>query len=95
MCDRRGCQHQAEAVLIDFSYSLVVEATADPSFFGFYSTELEGFTGMGHSVEDCLYEARAGMTENVQLLRDRRLPVPLRPKNPIITIRNERKRKSA
>ena len=26
-------------------YSLVIEATADPNFFGFFSPELEGFSG--------------------------------------------------
>jgi hypothetical protein len=44
--------------MIDLKYSLVVEATADLAFFGFYSPELEGFTGIGHSVEDCLYKAK-------------------------------------
>ena len=28
-------------------YSLVIEATDDPTFFGFYSPDLEGFTGIG------------------------------------------------
>jgi hypothetical protein len=37
--------------------TLTIEATEDPSFFGFFSAELEGFTGVGHSVEDCLYQA--------------------------------------
>ena len=41
--------------MIDLKYSLVIEATKDPMFFGFYSPDLEGFTGIGHSVEDCLY----------------------------------------
>ena len=46
--------------MIDLKYSLVIEATEDPSFFAFYSPELEGFTGVGHPVEDCLYKARWG-----------------------------------
>ena len=41
--------------MIDLQYSLVIEATDDPTFFGFYSPDLEGFTGVGHSIEDCLY----------------------------------------
>jgi hypothetical protein len=49
--------------MIDFSYSLIIEATDDPNFFGFYSPDLEGFTGIGNSVEDCLYKARWGMEE--------------------------------
>ena len=56
--------------MIEFPYSLVIEATEDPEYFGFYSTELEGFTGSGHSVEDCLYQAKWGMKEHVSLLRD-------------------------
>jgi len=35
--------------MIDLKYSLVIEATDDPTFFGFYSPDLEGFTGVGHS----------------------------------------------
>ena len=46
--------------MIDLKYSLVIEATEDPTFFGFYSPELEGFTGIGHSIEDCLYKAKWG-----------------------------------
>ncbi|MGH7775025.1 MAG: hypothetical protein ACREQA_22590 [Candidatus Binatia bacterium] len=40
--------------MIDLKYSLVIEATEDLNFFGFYSPDLEGFTGIGHSIEDCL-----------------------------------------
>ena len=28
--------------MIDLKYSLVIEATDDPTFFGFYSPDLEG-----------------------------------------------------
>jgi hypothetical protein len=38
--------------MINLKYSLVIEATDDPHFFGFYSPELEGFSGVGGSVED-------------------------------------------
>ena len=43
--------------MIELKYSLIIEATDDPNFFGFYSPELEGFTGIGHSIEDCIYKA--------------------------------------
>jgi len=75
--------------MIDLPYSLVVEATNDPAFFGFYSPELEGFTGVGHSVEDCLYQARWGMKEHVDLLIQQELPVPPTNPNPTVTIQNE------
>ncbi len=74
--------------MIDLSYSLTIEATDDPTFFTFYSEELEGFTGVGHSVEDCLYQARWGMVEFVELLKERKLPVPPANPNPQILIQN-------
>ena len=50
--------------MIDLPYFLVIEATEEPDFFGFYSEELEGFSGIGHSVEDCLYRAKWAMKEH-------------------------------
>lgn len=75
--------------MIDLPYSLVIEATDEPDFFGFYSPDLEGFTGVGHSVEDCLDRARSGMEEHVELLSGRDLPIPPRNPRPTILIRNE------
>jgi len=75
--------------MINLSYSLVIEATADPGFFGFYSPDLEGFTGIGHSVEDCLYQARWGMADHVQTLREQGLPVPPQNPHPTVTIQDE------
>jgi predicted RNase H-like HicB family nuclease len=74
--------------VIDLPYSLVIEATEDPGYFGFYSTELEGFAGSGHSVEDCLYQAKWGMKEHVALLRERGLPVPQENRDPRIIVQN-------
>lgn len=81
--------------MIDLKYSLMIEATDDPSFFGFYSPELEGFTGVGHSIEDCLYRAKWGMQEHVALLQERGLPVPPVNPNPTVTIQNERRVRQA
>ena len=77
--------------MIDLKYSLVIEATEDPTFFTFYSPDLEGFTGVGNSVEDCLYKAKWGLEEHISLLKERRLPVPKIKLNPTITIRNAKK----
>lgn len=74
--------------MIDLKYSLVIEATADPNFFGFYSPELEGFTGVGHSIEDCLYKAKWGMEEHLELLREQQLPVPEPNPNPTVMVQN-------
>jgi predicted RNase H-like HicB family nuclease len=77
--------------MIELKYSLVIEATKDPGFFGFYSPELEGFTGVGHSIEDCLYKARWGMEEHVALLQEQNLPVPEPNSNPTVIVQNERR----
>jgi predicted RNase H-like HicB family nuclease len=74
--------------MIELPYSLVIEATEEPDYFGFYSTELEGFTGIGHSIEDCLYKAKWGMKEHVELLRERGMPIPNSNPDPSIIIRN-------
>jgi hypothetical protein len=76
--------------MINLPYSLIIEATSDPEFFGFYSNELEGFSGIGHSVEDCLYKARWGMQEHVELLGQQAMPVPPPNPNPTVVIQNER-----
>jgi predicted RNase H-like HicB family nuclease len=75
--------------MIDLTYSLIIEATSDPNFFGFYSPDLEGFTGVGHSIEDCLYKAKWGMEEQVALLTDQKMPVPERNPNPTVIVQNE------
>ncbi|MBI4328287.1 MAG: type II toxin-antitoxin system HicB family antitoxin [Chloroflexi bacterium] len=77
--------------MIDLKYSLVIEATKDPTFFGFYSPDLEGFTGIGHSVEDCLYQAKWRIEEHVALLRERGLSVPKPNPNPTVTVKNEQR----
>jgi predicted RNase H-like HicB family nuclease len=81
--------------MINVPYSLVIEATSDPDYFGFYSTELEGFTGIGHSVEDCLYKARWGMQDHLAVLAEQGLPIPSANPNPIVTIQNEKQSAAA
>ena len=75
--------------MIDLTYSLVIEATEDPMFFGFYSPDLEGFAGVGHSIEDCVYQARWGLGEHVAILREQHMPVPKPVGQPTIVIRNQ------
>lgn len=77
--------------MIELKYSLVIEATDDPSFFGFYSPELEGFTGVGHSIEDCLYKAKWGMEEHLALMKEMGFPIPEANPEPTILIQNEKR----
>lgn len=77
--------------MIDLGYSLIIEATEEPDFFGFFSPDLPDFSGIGHSIEDCLYKTKWGMLEHVNLLKEQGLPVPPRNPNPKIIIQNEDK----
>lgn len=81
--------------MLELKYSLVIEATEDPTFFSFYSPELEGFTGVGHSVEDCLYKAKWGMEEHLGELREQNLPIPESNPNPTVVVQNERRIETA
>jgi hypothetical protein len=40
-----------ESFMIDLEYSLIIEATDEPDFFGFYSPDLEGFRGYCVNIE--------------------------------------------
>ncbi|MBC6419177.1 MAG: type II toxin-antitoxin system HicB family antitoxin [Prochloron sp. SP5CPC1] len=80
--------------MIDLPYSLVIEATQEPDFFCFYSPELEGFTGVGHSIENCIYQAKWGMIEHINLLRENNLSIPAPNPEPKITIQNENSKTS-
>jgi len=77
--------------MIELPYSLVIEATEEPDYFGFYSPDLEGFSGIGHSVEDCLFKAKWGMKEHVDLLKEQNLPVSQKDPDPKVIIQNEKK----
>ncbi len=77
--------------MIELEYSLIIEATEEPDFFGFYSPDLEGFTGVGSSIEDCIYKAKWGMKEHISLLKENGLSVPPRNTNPKIIVQNERR----
>ncbi|MEA3446206.1 MAG: type II toxin-antitoxin system HicB family antitoxin [Bacteroidota bacterium] len=81
--------------MINLDYSLIIEATEEPDYFGFYSPDLEGFTGIGHSVEDCLYKAKWGMREHILLLKEQNLKIPYPNPNPNIIIKNEQKLETA
>jgi predicted RNase H-like HicB family nuclease len=91
-CYSEGCGLEGTIrrdIVIDLKYSLVIEATEDPTFFGFYSPDLEGFTGIGHSIEDCLYQAKWGMEEHIELLKEQSLPIPPKNPDPKIVIQNQ------
>jgi len=71
-------------------YSLTIEQTKDPDFFCFYSLDLEGFTGTGQSVDDCIAKAGIGMTEHVELLLSEGLLLPPENPHPTVTVRDTR-----
>jgi predicted RNase H-like HicB family nuclease len=77
--------------MIELPYSLIIEATDEPDFFGFYSPDLEGFTGIGRSVENCLYQAKWGMQAFLQIMTERNMTIPPRNGDPTILIKNTRR----
>ena len=77
--------------MVRLDYSLVIEATEEPDYFGFYFPDVEGFTGLGHSVEDCLYKARWGMLEHVKTMKEQSLTIPPKNPHPKVVIQNEEK----
>jgi hypothetical protein len=74
--------------MIELPYSLIIEATDEPDFFDFYSPDLEGFTGVGHSAEDRLYQAKWGMVEFLEIMAERKMAIPPRNHDPTILIKN-------
>lgn len=76
--------------MLNLRYSLTIEATEDPKFFCFFSEELQGFTGTGKSIDDCLKRASRGMRDHVALLKESGLPVPKLNPNPRVLILNSK-----
>jgi len=74
--------------MIDLPYSLIIEATKEPDFFTYFSPDLPGFSGVGHSVEGCIYQAKLAMAEHVAVLSEVGRPIPPRVTNPKITVQN-------
>ncbi|MDQ1265005.1 MAG: hypothetical protein QG635_155 [Bacteroidota bacterium] len=72
--------------MLDLEYTIIIEATEEPDFFGFYSPDIEGFTGIGHSIEDSIYQAKWGLKEHLELMKQNCLAIPPRNPNPKIII---------
>ncbi len=75
--------------MINLRYSLIIEATADLEFFGFFSPDLEGSSGVGHSIEDCIHQARWGMEDHLRMLRVQGFLIPSATLHPTILVQNE------
>jgi len=52
---------------------------------------LDGFTGIGYSIEDCIDKAKWGIRKHITLMKERGLLIPPPSPDLKITIRNERK----
>jgi len=74
----------------NLKYTLIIEATEDPEFFSFYSPDLQGFTGVGCSIENCIKQASSGMDEHLAVLSENSLPLPEANSDPIVLIKNAR-----
>jgi hypothetical protein len=69
----------------------IIEDTDEPDYFGSYSPDLEGFTGIGHSVEDCLYQAKWGVQESLQIIDERNMTIQSRNGDSTVVIENTRR----
>jgi predicted RNase H-like HicB family nuclease len=76
--------------MINLRYSLVIEATEEPDFFTYFSEDLPGFSGVAHSVEGCIYQAKLAMEDHVAVLSETNRPVPPAVDDPTVTIQNAR-----
>ncbi len=74
--------------MIPIKYDIIIEATEDPLFFTFYSPDLEGFSGVGNSVEDCIYKAIHGIEEHIEEMKKLGLPIPKENKKARIIVLN-------
>jgi predicted RNase H-like HicB family nuclease len=81
--------------MIDLPYSLIIEATENPERYGFHSPDLDGFAGVGFSIDDCIYRARWGMREHVEQVLQQGLSAPPANRDPTITIRNPKRAEAA
>lgn len=77
-------------MMIELQCSLVIEATKEQDCFTFHSFDLEGFSGVWHSIEDCVYNAKWGMLEHIELLKKQGLTVPAKNPDPRVVIQNDR-----
>ncbi|KOR31767.1 hypothetical protein TI05_11525 [Achromatium sp. WMS3] len=75
--------------MIELPYSIIIEATVEPDFFTFFSPDLPGFSGVAHSIEGCIYQAKLGMAEHIAILTETNRPIPQYTKNPTIVIQND------
>jgi hypothetical protein len=83
--------HKEKTEMIQLPYSLITEATKEFDYFGFYSPDLEDFSGIGRFAEDCLFKPEWGMKNHVELLKQEGLSIP--PNNPDLKaiVQNEKK----
>ncbi|MBI1291188.1 hypothetical protein GC173_08070 [bacterium] len=71
--------------MTNFPYTIVIEPTEDPGFFGFFSPDLPGYTGCATSFNEAVIDAINGISEYIDFLRAEGIDVP--PPNPAACIR--------
>ena len=75
--------------MLNLRNNLVIEATTEPDFFSFYSPTIPGFSGVGHSVEDCLYRARFAMLDHVEVMKSMKMKAPPPDEQANVVIQNQ------
>ena len=57
-------------------YTICIDAREEPGYYSFYSPDLYGFSGVGTSIDDCLKKAEWGVRKHLEIMKERRLPLP-------------------
>lgn len=65
-------------------YSIVVEETGDPNFWGYFSEDLPGYTGCADSMRGAIIAAIEGIDEYVSFIEEGGGAIP--PPNPAASI---------
>ncbi len=75
--------------MLDLKYNIIIEATKDPQYFGYFSPDLPGFTGGGISIPSILEELNLAIEEHLEVMRENGHIPPKPTFNPQIVIKNE------
>lgn len=76
-------------MLFGLSYSIIIEKTEDPNFFGVVVPDILGCTTTGRSIQECIHKAREAIELHLQYLQEEGLSLPPEPKRVYIKIVEE------
>jgi len=73
---------------MNLKYNIIIEATGDPNYFGYYSPDIPRFTGRGNSIPSLIDELEETIKEHLDVMRENGRKIPAIKANPKIIIQN-------